>query len=166
MVNMHTLQSVVQTNAVAIQALADCSSSSSNGPRANTILIVCHGSRKWIFPVTTASPTLSFSSTAVNRTFISSASWRKTRFGWPHTTWRKALRCGTSKSGRTRAAFPHGAVSRTSTTGRRSVPPRCLNSPIAGAQVRSPNTRTVSRPFYLVSSHCRRSRGCNYSRAG
>jgi hypothetical protein len=36
MANMQTLQSAVQANAAAIQALADRSSSSSNGPRPNT----------------------------------------------------------------------------------------------------------------------------------
>jgi hypothetical protein len=36
MANMQTLQSAVQANAAAIQALADHSSSSSNGPRSNT----------------------------------------------------------------------------------------------------------------------------------
>jgi hypothetical protein len=135
--------------------------------RANTILIVRRGSRKWIFPVTTASQTLIF----INRCksyFHQQRIIEEKRFGWPHTTWRKALRCGTSKSSRTRAAFPHNVVSRTSSTstiGCRSVPPHCLNSSTAGAQVRSPNTRTIYRHFYLGPGHYRRSRGCSCSRA-
>jgi hypothetical protein len=171
MANMQTLQSTVQVNAAAIQALTD-RSSSSNGPRPNTG--GHHTDRplrfqKMDFPrYDGVRPSLIFINRCESyfhqqhimeeeKVWMASYNLEEGAQMWyiqiqqdegDIPTWRR---------------FKHLLNLH---YGPPSVPRRCLNSPTADAQVRSLNTRIVSRLFYLAPGHCRRSRGCSCSRAG
>jgi hypothetical protein len=133
---------------------------------ASTIMTCRRGSRSWIFPGTMVRPIPSASSTAANHTFISSASWRRRRSGWPPTTWRAGRRCGTSRSRRTRVLH-RGAGSRscsTCATAPLSAPCPSSSWLIAVARAPSRTMRTASRRSSHVQDPSKRRNRSSSSR--